>query len=183
MALPRWRRYHAKGLVDVNSHRIGAHFITFVLRRREHLLSTINRDEVTLLEMGKAFERSLCATMLRHAAASVDCHVVMPDHVHLILQIGENSTIGLERLVGEIKGASARRMNELWRTTGPIWRRGYHRGLLASAEQFERARRYIANNPSKWATKYSATDTGFMRAPFRAPAPQQPTRAAPPTRE
>lgn len=60
---------------------------------------------------------------------------------------------GLPEIVRGFKTFSARRINEHRRTPGtPIWQRNYYEHIVRDTAALRRIRRYIANNPAKWAS-------------------------------
>jgi putative transposase len=70
--------------------------------------------------------------------------VVMPDHLHWLVQLQTGS---LEQLMRRIKSKSARQINQLLGTHGPIWQPGYHDRALRQDEDLQSAARYIVANP------------------------------------
>ena len=66
------------------------------------------------------------------------CFVVMPDHLHWLLQL-QNET--LPRLVGRIKSISAKRLGQ------PIWQKGFHDHALRREEDVRSVARYVVSNP------------------------------------
>jgi len=70
--------------------------------------------------------------------------VVMPDHVHLLFC--PNDGITLARVMKGIKGASAKRVNELRNTRGSIWQdESYDRIMRDVDEALEKAAYLLAN--------------------------------------
>ncbi|MGG2397467.1 REP-associated tyrosine transposase [Pseudomonas sp. SH1-B] len=66
------------------------------------------------------------------------CFVVMPDHLHWLLQLQNE---GLARLVGRVKSISAKRLGR------PIWRKGFHDHALRREEDVRSVARYVVANP------------------------------------
>ncbi|MGH9396555.1 MAG: REP-associated tyrosine transposase [Terriglobia bacterium] len=73
--------------------------------------------------------------------------VIMPDHFHVLLTPGNETT--LERSVQYIKGGSARRFGEQFGSRFPMWQRGYSDHRIRDAEDFQDHVRYIDYNPVK----------------------------------
>ncbi len=65
--------------------------------------------------------------------------VVMPDHLHWLLQLGEGSD--LSEVVRAVKAVSATRLG------GPLWQRGFHDHALRQDEDLVAAARYVIANP------------------------------------
>lgn len=73
--------------------------------------------------------------------------VVMPNHVHCLVQTHESSH--LKDIVRHIKGASARRVNESLHRAGRLWQPDYFDRLIRSPSHFKKAVEYIHWNPVK----------------------------------
>jgi REP element-mobilizing transposase RayT len=58
----------------------------------------------------------------------------------------------LGAIVRAFKSASAKRVIALLRTPGgPVWQRGYHDRVIRDDRELDAVRRYILDNPAKWA--------------------------------
>lgn len=79
--------------------------------------------------------------LLLHAA------VIMPTHVHLVLEPIKNHD--LSRLLQGIKGASAWEANKRLGTAGTFWLDESFDHIVRSEKQYQRLVRYIADNPVK----------------------------------
>lgn len=71
--------------------------------------------------------------------------VVMPDHFHIMITVECGMTI--ERAVQFIKGGFAFRAGKELGTNTPFWQKGFSEIRIQDAGAFERASRYIQNNP------------------------------------
>jgi REP element-mobilizing transposase RayT len=59
---------------------------------------------------------------------------------------------GLTEIVRGFKTFSARRINEHRRTPGtPVWQRNYYEHIIRDEAAFRQIRRYIMDNPARWA--------------------------------
>jgi REP element-mobilizing transposase RayT len=58
--------------------------------------------------------------------------------------------VSVSRLMGSLKGATAKRANVLLNLTGkPFWQDESYDRLVRDADEFRRVQRYIENNPVK----------------------------------
>ena len=72
--------------------------------------------------------------------------VVMPDHLHWLLQIGPRQE--LSRIVNFTKTMTARRINaHLQRPGQPLWQRGFHDHAVRAEEDLRSLARYVIANP------------------------------------
>jgi putative transposase len=148
----RRHRRPALRLPTRDYRRVGLYFITTVTRRRARILSEIRGANVVLSVAGRAVSDALLEVVNRFPTVGLDAHVIMPDHVHAIINLSRDGVVSLSRVVGWFKGHSARRINALRPgSSEPVWQRGYHDIILRTASDLARCRQYIAQNPRHWA--------------------------------
>ena len=113
-------------------------FVTFCKNTREPF-SCAARDAVLqhcLFDHGRRYEL--------HAV------VVMPEHVHLLLTPLADEKgwpYGLPLILKQLKGTSARTVNKLSGSWGPVWQEESFDHVLRSRESFEEKMEYIRQNP------------------------------------
>ena len=71
--------------------------------------------------------------------------VLMPDHWHGVVQLGERDP--LDRVVQRLKANSARRVRREADVHSRVWARGYHDHALRQEEGVREAARYVVGNP------------------------------------
>ena len=74
-------------------------------------------------------------------------HVVMPDHIHLILTPGKTTT--LEKSVQLIKGGSSREIGKRPGMRFLVWHAGFTEHQIRDQRDFDSHARYIDENPVK----------------------------------
>jgi len=77
--------------------------------------------------------------------ASVEAWVLMPDHWHGLVTLGERDT--LSTLVGRFKAITSRAVEERHLVNGWLWGRGFSDRLLPAGEDTRQAARYLVANP------------------------------------
>jgi REP element-mobilizing transposase RayT len=87
--------------------------------------------------------------------------VIMPDHLHVLLQPNGNS--GISKVLNEIKGVSSRKIN-LKLKQGRIWQKGFYDFTIFSDRKFKEKFNYIHFNPVKWNLVKNAEDYPFSSA-------------------
>ncbi len=159
----------------LSNHDYGAasaYFITICTQERRRILSTVVGADVpdgpsgdrtygvALFEKGKIAERILRQMSDFYEKISVDAYVMMPDHIHFLLQIqatceGEgygggpsgtpvptqNST--LSRFVSSFKRCCNKEYGK------DIWQRRFYDHITRDREDYERHLRYILENPAR----------------------------------
>jgi len=73
--------------------------------------------------------------------------VVMPDHVHLLIEAGNDMTI--EKAMQLIKGRFSHRLSHELGYKGEVWQRGFTEVQVMNKQNFEAHQAYIAENPVK----------------------------------
>ena len=85
---------------------------------------------------------------LRHAEEKNHCRslawVVMPDHVHWLLELRE---VTLSVLMQRVKSRSSHALRKAGIKVSPVWQAGYHDRALRQDEDVLRVARYIIANP------------------------------------
>jgi REP element-mobilizing transposase RayT len=103
--------------------------------------------------------------------------VVMPDHVHILLtpmRDQEGWPYLLPTILKLIKGVSARSVNKLLGSSGPVWQEESFDHVLRSDESFEEKREYIRQNPVRAGLVKKAEDYQWLwleQSPCEADTP------------
>ncbi len=53
--------------------------------------------------------------------------------------------------MAQFKSVTSKRIQAELSASGPVWQRGYYDHVIRDERDLYRIRRYIANNPTKWA--------------------------------
>jgi REP element-mobilizing transposase RayT len=88
--------------------------------------------------------------------------VLMPDHAHWLIQIGDIND--LATVVNRLKSASARQTNRALGRTETLWQRAYHDHALRADEDIVTVARYIVTNPIRAGLVQRAGDYPFWNA-------------------
>ena len=80
-------------LSDFNYNTPGAYFITICVKERKPILSDIIvgannvRPEIRLTRYGEIVKNAIINIPIHYPTISVDKYVIMPDHIHILLEI------------------------------------------------------------------------------------------------
>jgi REP element-mobilizing transposase RayT len=92
----------------------------------------------------------IVANVLQHFDGmryKLDEWVVMPNHVHLIVQpLGDHQ---LPDILHSWKSFSSNQINRALKRSGRLWQKEYYDHLIRNTEELYRIRSYIRNNPQK----------------------------------
>ncbi len=108
---------------------------------RMYLVTTVTKERKPVFREFKAAR--IVVKSLAHAQAMEQAmtlaYVLMPDHLHWLLQLTGDQA--LSRVVRSVKSVSAHRLG------GALWQRGFHDHALRRDEDIEGIARYIVANP------------------------------------
>ena len=135
----------------------GAYFITLCVEKRRPILGKIDSSpQVVLSSIGKIVSDVWYSLPQRFPcldAISQSIFVVVPDHIHGILQItagGASPSSTLHQILGSFKSITTIETNRLLGTPGQkLWQRSAYEHILRNQQDFDEAAGYIAENPAR----------------------------------
>ena len=134
-----------------------AYFITICTDKRKNLFwkgigtSIDHPENVPLSNLGVIVRRSVEDIPKYYPAVSVDHYVIMPNHVHLLLQIHTDhsgrSVIAptISTVVRLMKGAVSKQAGF------SVWQKGFYDHVIRNDADYQEIWNYIEGNPGKWA--------------------------------
>ena len=152
--------------------RAGMYFITICTYNRECLFGEIVNEEIILNEYGRIVEKEILKTEEIRKNIKIDKFVIMPNHIHLIIEIimddekqiiDKNKEIKEESkklkspsdnigaVVRAIKSQVTANINKKRNSKGmQIWHRNYYDNIIRNEEMYLKVSEYIENNPRLW---------------------------------
>jgi len=88
--------------------------------------------------------------------------VLMPDHLHILIQLGEQHQ--LSQIMGGLKTQTAHQLNTHLNRTGLVWGRAFHDHALRKDENIQQVARYIVANPLRAGLVEKIGDYPFWNA-------------------
>ncbi len=82
--------------------------------------------------------------------------VVMPDHLHWLIQLNGNHQ--LNDIMKKLKGSSACKINKTLKQKGKLWQQGFYEHAIRHDESLKRTARYIVANPLRAKLVTSVTE-------------------------
>ena len=131
----------------------GAYFITICTKDRRNLFWTdvgasIARPQLT--RWGKITADSICDMPNHYPAISIDHYVVMPNHIHILLQINTDAdgrpmvAPTISTVIQQLKGIVTKRIGQ------SVWQKLYHDHVIRGQQDYLKIWEYIDNNPARW---------------------------------
>ena len=134
-----------------------AYFITICTKQRRNLFWTdvgaiIDRpDNVPLTNLGMMVRQGIEDIPKHYAAVSVKRFVIMPNHVHLLLQINTDAD-GRSMIAPTISTVVRLMKGSVSKKAGiSVWQKGFYDHVIRSEQDFLDIWNYIEGNPGKWA--------------------------------
>lgn len=148
MDLPKRKKNRLENFDYTGFH---AYFITICVKDRRQILSKIvgadiiRPCEIILSKYGKIVDEAIKNIPKIYENVSVAKYIIMPDHIHIILQITDNGgrivsaptvIAGMKRYVSKKCGYS-------------IWQKGFYDHVIRNQKDYYEICEYIENNPIK----------------------------------
>jgi REP element-mobilizing transposase RayT len=165
---PHYRR--SIRLNDYDYSQVGLYFITIVTQGRVSLFGEVVDGEMRLNRYGEIIQKWWDALPGHFSNVETGAFVIMPNHVHGIIIIGDDrrgmvpvpqETQGggtpplqkrtLGQIVAYFKYQSTKEINAL--KGGPVtkcWQRNYYEHIIRNQQDLELTWLYIESNPAQW---------------------------------
>ena len=139
--------------------KTGAYFITICTEKRKNILSTIVGETSPLpllTSYGEVVNRWIQKIPKKYPEASVDCYVIMPNHVHILLSVKKNDGRGdlsptVDTVIGWLKYQTTKEINELRGSIGDkIFQRSFFDHIVRIRDDYYVIYKYIYENPLRW---------------------------------
>ncbi len=156
------RLYNRKNprLDDFDYTKGSAFFITVCAKDRAFIFSDITYSEIgltdispvnDLTEYGQLIKESLENINTFFPGVYIDEYVVMPNHFHFIIFVDRIKTsVSVSSIVGRLKSVISKK-SSAGTKSNKIFQRSFYDRIIRSDEELYHLRRYIIDNPKKWA--------------------------------
>ena len=134
------------------------YLVTTKCDRHRRVFAADCAAQIAVNEMQMRSEEGLCENLT---------YVVMPDHIHWLLQIRPGGD--LSQIVGRMKGRSARRINRQRLVTGRLWQGGFHDHAVRRDEDLENLANYVVYNPLRAGIVSSVEDYPYWWSAWHDP--------------
>jgi len=143
----------------------GAYFVTICTHKRQCLFGEISGAEIEMNTTGCIAQTCWEQIPTHFPKAELDAFVVMPNHVHGILLIIDDSkqtqyqyeqfskpiARSLSTIMRSYKSAVTNQVNRLFMTENtPVWQGRFHDHIVRDEKSLNTLREYVANNPARW---------------------------------
>ena len=143
-------------LAGYDYHTPNAYFITVCTKDKKCFLwntagfGIVKPENLSLSVYGIIVRQCITAIPEHYPAVSIDHFTIMPNHIHLLLQIHTDAdgrpmvAPTVSRVVQQLKGAITKRIGY------SVWQKLFHDYVLRGEKDYWKIWQYIENNPAKW---------------------------------
>ena len=148
-------------LNDYNYSSNGAYFITICTKNKENLLwknvganCVRPLDQLPLSKIGIVIENEIYKLNTVYENIKVDKYQIMPNHIHLIIFIYEDSNgrtqfaPTISRIIKQFKGSITKQIGF------SIWQKSFYDRIIRNEKEYQSVWNYIHNNPLKYLEVY-----------------------------
>ena len=138
-----WKR---RRLENYNYSDNGLYFVTICCQKKENYFWETDKSKNGVTELtyaGKITKEAIERISEKYKNARVDNYVVMPNHVHLIIELSD-SAVNLSTIINQAKGFVSKQLGY------SPWQRSFHDHIIRGEKDYEKIWNYIESNPSKW---------------------------------
>ena len=127
----------------------GYYFITICTKNRECILSKIelngkHQHISTLTSEGKIVIKYIHEIEKKYINVNVNEYIVMPNHIHMILQIQVNENITVSKIIQQFKGIITKHLGY------SIWQKSFYEHIIRDNDEYIKIKQYIKNNVNNW---------------------------------
>ena len=87
--------------------------------------------------------------LLSELKINVLSYCIMPNHVHIVMQLPEAPGFSFGQLMQRLKGHTAYKANQLLQRSGPFWQHESYDHVVRGTQELERINAYVVMNPVK----------------------------------
>lgn len=144
-------------LNDYNYSSNGAYFITICTKNKENLLwknvganCVRPLEQLPLSKIGIVVENEIHKLNTIYENIKVDKYQIMPNHIHLIIFIYEDSNgrtqfaPTISRIIKQFKGSITKQIGF------SIWQKSFYDRIIRNEKEYQSVWNYIHNNPLKY---------------------------------
>lgn len=110
--------------------------VTFCTDKKKQWFNNLYCGRILVQQIKKVHEQGSVTSL---------AWVIMPDHVHLLFQLGDE--ISLSTVIKNVKAKSSLEINKQLQRKGRLWQRGFYDHALRAEDGVRQVARYIVANP------------------------------------
>jgi putative transposase len=141
-------RIESARLKDHNYSSPGDYYVTINTHKNNKIFGAIDKNKMSMSEAGFAAFKHWAALPKRFPEIKLDEFIIMPDHMHGIVNIVKEGGKNLGEIIGAFKSISCREIARIkgikW---GEVWQDKFHDRIIRDEFEYYFVTEYIKNNP------------------------------------
>ena len=148
-------------LQEFDYRQNGAYAITICVHERRLAFGRVENGVMRLNAFGLIAQSEWIDIANHYSQVVLDEFIVMPDHFHAIFTLpemrpDEEPRVSIPDVMRRLKSFTATLYRRKWQSgeweqlESGLWQRSYHDRILRNSAEWESARRYIDENPTRW---------------------------------
>jgi REP element-mobilizing transposase RayT len=155
---------HSIRIKDYDYSQANIYFVTICTNKQTPIFGTIKNDKVNLNDGGRIVDAHWRNIPTHYSNVSLDEYIVMPDHLHGLIFIGDIDTgamngaptennapakiASVSNILSCFKAGVTREMGKSTPAVRyPLWQRNYYEHVIRNLAELNKIRQYIINNP------------------------------------
>ena len=134
----------------------GYYFVTICTHKKNCILGRVIDNSMVLNDLGLVVNNHWQWLGKYYDYVEIDKYVIMPNHMHGIIIIGDNNSHESKRkplsdLISLFKAKCTRDIRMAFgQPMTQLWQRGYYEHVIRNEKELSEIRKYIEINPLKW---------------------------------
>ena len=120
------------------------YFITICIKNRINILGEIKKNKMQLSQEGIIAEKFLCEIPKHYKNVKIDEYIIMPNHIHLIINIFRTNQNNISKIIGQYKRKVSIELKY------SIWQKSFYEHIIKNYYEYLKIKQYIIENPRKW---------------------------------
>ncbi len=126
----------------------GYYFVTICTKKHAVWFGEIINGQMYLNTFGNIVLYEILWIKMNIKNIKIDNYIIMPNHIHLIVQI-ECKSISLSNLIGMLKSKISKKIKQMNEYEFK-WQKSFYDHIIRNNKSLNNIKTYIINNPKNW---------------------------------
>ncbi len=139
-------------LINFDYSNQASYFITLCEKNKKNIFCKIIHNSIHLNDIGRILEFKLKELPKIFDFIEIDTYIIMPNHIHLIINLYEEhnlKNIALAKIIGYYKSSVTKDIKKKFNIES-IWQKRFFDHIIRNEISLNKIREYIENNPKNW---------------------------------
>ena len=139
-------------LINFDYSNQASYFITLCEKNKKNIFGKIIHNSIHLNDIGRILEFKLKELPEIFDFIQIDTYIIMPNHIHLIINLYEehnSKNIALAKIIGYYKSSVTKDIMKKFNIES-FWQKRFFDHIIRNEISLNKIREYIENNPKNW---------------------------------